>query len=178
MPSAKPSGGGTADTRSRTMQLGRRCNLAAMSQERTEAAGYAERLADELRERVERERAAGAYADDLSGVELEVPGEGAPIVEGFDLEAVGPRVRFRPELGFSAKPVVGPVITLVKKSILRLLFYVLDDLARQTDTAIRRVESALAVEVATRERLEGQVGELEARIARLEAAETTRRRRV
>jgi hypothetical protein len=150
-----------------------------MSQERTEAAGYAERLADELRERVERERAAGAYPDDLSEVELQVPRHGGsvPISEGFDLEAVDPSVRFRPELGFSAKPVVGPAITLVKKSILRLLFYVLDDLARQTDTAIRRVETALAVEVATRERLEDQVGELEARIARLEAAETTRRRR-
>jgi hypothetical protein len=148
-----------------------------MAQKPAKDVGNVERITDELKQRVAKERAAGAYADDLSSVELEVPGEGAPIVEGFDLEAVGPRVRFRPELGFSAKPVVGPVITLVKKSILRLLFYVLDDLARQTDTAIRRVETALAVEIATRERLEGQVGELEARIARLEAAETTRRRR-
>jgi hypothetical protein len=145
-----------------------------MSQERTEAGGYAERLAVELRERLERERAAGAYTDDLSEVRLEVPGHGAstPISEGFDLEASGPRVRFRPELGFSAKPIVGPAITLVKKSILRLLFYALDDLARQTDTAIRRVETALAVEIATRERLEGQIGELESRLVRLEEAQT------
>jgi hypothetical protein len=52
----------------------------------------------------------------------------------------GPRVRFRPELGFSTKPVIGPAITLVKRFILRLLRYVFDDLARQTDAAIARVE--------------------------------------
>jgi hypothetical protein len=142
-------------------------------QEPAKGVSDVERITDELKKRVEKERATGAYADDLSSVELQVPGPGGgpPIIEGFDLEAVGPRVRFRPELGFSAKPVVGPAITLVKKSILRLLFYVLDDLARQTDTAIRRVEAALAVEIATRERLEGQIGELESRIARLEDAQ-------
>ena len=87
-----------------------------------------EQLVAELKERVERERAAGAYADDLSGIELQLP----PQVE----DASGPRVRFRPELGFSSKPVIGPVITLVKRLILRLQFYVLDDLARQADKAI------------------------------------------
>ncbi len=120
-------------------------------------------LAAELERRAEQERKAGGYPDDLSGFELETtPGS---IVEGFDLESRDPRVRFRPELGFSSKPVVGPVITLVKRFYLRLLFYVFDDLARQTDTAIRRVEAALAVEVATRERLERQ---LEHRIRELE----------
>jgi hypothetical protein len=143
-----------------------------MVQEPADDAIDVERIVDELKQRVENERAAGAYADDLSGVELQVPAQGgAPIVQGFDLETVGPRVRFRPELGFSAKPVVGPVITGVKKTILRLLFYVLDDLARQTDTAVRRVEAALAVEVATRERLEGQISVVEARLARLEDAQ-------
>jgi len=121
-------------------------------------------LVASLKERVETQRAAGAYTDDLSDVELQVPAEGAG--------ASGPRVRFRPELGFSSKPVIGPVITLVKRVILRLQFYVLDDLARQADAAIANVEARLAAEVATRERFEcelvGRIRELEREIERLE----------
>lgn len=117
-----------------------------------------------LEKQVAQERAAGAYADDLSNVELEQPS----LSQGFDLDASGPRVRFRPELGFSSKPVIGHLITPVKRFYLRLLLYVFDDLAQQADTAIRRVESALAVEVAARERLEKEVAELKDRLARLE----------
>ena len=57
------------------------------------------------------------------------------------------------------------MITLVKRFILRLQFYVLDDLARQADAAIADVEARLAAEIATRGRLEG---ELEAKIRELE----------
>jgi hypothetical protein len=120
------------------------------------------RLPGELKERAERERAAGGYPDDLSGVELDRPGS---LAEGFDLQASGPRVRFRPELGFSSKPVVGPAITLVKRFYLRLLHYVFDDLARQTDAAIVRLETALAVEIAARERVER---EMEQKVRELE----------
>ena len=110
------------------------------------------RLVEELKERVAREREAGAYADDLSGVELEVIAPRADVlVEGFDLQPGQPRVRWRPELGFSSKPVIGIPITLVKKLILRLIFFVMDDLARQTDTAVRRLEAAVAAEAAARE---------------------------
>jgi hypothetical protein len=123
-----------------------------------------EQLAAELRDRVDKERAAGAYPDDLSEFRLETP----PQAE----EASGPRVRFRPELGFSSKPVIGPVITLVKRLILRLQFYVLDDLARQADAAIASVEARLAAEIATRERLEsemeGKIRALEGKIRILE----------
>jgi SAM-dependent methyltransferase len=122
-----------------------------------------ERLVKELQQRVARERAAGGYVDDLSAVQLDVlppAGANASLVEGFDLAAPGPRIRFRPELGFSAKPVIGPVITLVKKFILRLLFYVLDDLAQQADAAVRRLETALAAEAAART---GEAAALEAR---------------
>jgi hypothetical protein len=123
-------------------------------------------LADELKERAERERASGGYPDDLSDFELENPSDAVgSIVDGFDLQSGGPRVRFRPELGFSTKPVVGPAITLVKRFQLRLLLYVFDDLARQTDTAIARLEAALAVEIAMRERVER---EMEQKIAALE----------
>jgi hypothetical protein len=115
-----------------------------------------EQLMEGLRERVEKERAAGAYADDLSGFELELPPP----------QASDPRVRFRPELGFSSKPVIGRPITLVKRLLLRLQLYVFDDLAQQADEAIQRVENRLAVEIATRERLES---ELEVKIRELEA---------
>ena len=108
-----------------------------------------EQLVTELKERVERERAAGAYANDLSGVSLEVP---APtLADGFDIGAGGNRIRFRPELAFSSKPVIGPVITLVKKFFVRLLFFVLDDLARQSDAAVTRLEMALKAEAAARD---------------------------
>jgi hypothetical protein len=116
------------------------------------------KIVAELKERAEREQASGGYAEDLAEVELERPVAGVgPIVEGFDLQSGGARVRFRPELAFSSKPVVGPAITLVKRIYLRLLLYVFDDLARQTDTAIARVEAALAVEIAARQRLEEEM---------------------
>ncbi len=107
----------------------------------------ARRIVAELEKRTEMERAAGAYADDLSDVELDV-------IQGFDLGETRQPIRFRPELGFSSKPVIGPPITLVKRILLRLLFYVFDDLARQTDEALQRVETALEVEIAARGRLE------------------------
>jgi SAM-dependent methyltransferase len=127
-------------------------------------------LVEELKERAAQERAAGAYADDLSDVELTPPPPpeaGIPSIEGFDLQTPGPRVQFRPELGFSSKPVIGPVITLVKRFFLRLLFYVFDDLARQADIAITRVEGALTVEAGARQAVEKDVRGLEAR-ARVE----------
>jgi SAM-dependent methyltransferase len=123
-----------------------------------------EQLVEELKERVARERKAGAYDDDLSGVQLEVPPpqRGGDLVEGFDLQPGQPRVRFRPELGFSSKPVIGIPITLAKKFVLRLIFFVMDDLARQTDAAVTRLESALAAEASARELA---TGSLETRLA-------------
>jgi hypothetical protein len=122
-----------------------------------------DQITTELKARVERERTAGGYADDLSEMELERPSL------AHDLGAPGPRVQFRPELGFSSKPVVGPAITQFKRLLLRLQLYVFDDLARQADTAITRLENALAVEIETRKRLEGEVERLERRTAELEA---------
>ena len=144
-----------------------------MSENRPKHIIDVELLVAELKERVEKERAAGAYRDDLSGIQLQAPPpshtDAAPsVIQGFDLESTGPRVQFRPELGFSSKPVIGPVITLIKRLILRLLHYVLDDLARQADAAIARLEAALAVEAANRERLEGETQRLVADTRRLE----------
>ena len=104
-----------------------------------------EQIVEDIRARLEHQRAAGAYSDDLSGITLEV----SPAQEdGSDVDA--PRVRFRPELGFSTKRVIGPVITLFKQFLLKLLFFVFDDLAKQVDTAIRRIEIASTVESGAR----------------------------
>jgi hypothetical protein len=112
----------------------------------------------DLKERAMREQASGGYPEDLTEIELASTATGVgTIVEGFDLQSREARVRFRSELAFSSKPVVGPAITLVKRFYLRLLLYVFEDLARQTDTAIARVEAALAVEIAARERLEQEM---------------------
>jgi hypothetical protein len=128
-----------------------------LSQPSTKPIIDVERLVADLRKRVAREVAAGGYADaaELAALGLEVPASAA-LAQGFDLAGPGTRIRFRPELGFSSKPVIGPVITAVKKLILRLLFFVLDDLARQADAAVKRLEAALAAEAAAREALEEQ----------------------
>jgi hypothetical protein len=136
-----------------------------MAEERAAQPVDPQQVVAELQQRREAERASGAYADDLSAFELEVPRES------------GPRVRFRPELGFSSKRVIGPPITLTKRLLLRLQLYVFDDLARQADEAILAVERRLEVEIATRERLEGELRELEARIRELEDAGRQRRAR-
>ena len=90
-------------------------------------------------------------------------------------------MRFRPELGFSTKRVIGPVITLFKQFLLKLLFFVFDDLAKQVDTAIRRIEIASTVESGARvagdelldARLVSEIGAREALAHRL--AETDHR---
>jgi hypothetical protein len=107
-------------------------------------------LVAKLKERADQERATGAYADadELAALELEPP-DG--LQAGFDLGGGGSRVRFRPELGFSSKRVVGPAITAVKKFNIRLLYYVLDDLAKQVDAAVLRLETALSAEMTARE---------------------------
>jgi SAM-dependent methyltransferase len=130
-----------------------------------------ELLVEELKERVASERAAGAYQDDLSGVALKKPppiDAAASIGPAYDADAS--RVRFRPELGFSSKPVIGRLITLVKQFILRLLFHVFDDLAKQTDAALGRIEVALAVQAGDlqreAQRFDAETERLDARVTR------------
>ena len=84
-----------------------------------------DRLVEELKDRVQRLRADGVYADELSVIPLEFPVD-------------EPTVRFRPELAYSTKRGVGRALTVVKRGILRLLIHVFDDLARQTTVAVDR----------------------------------------
>ena len=100
-----------------------------------------DRLVEELTERVEEQRRAGAYADDPSALPLDLPPPEAP-------------VRFRPERAYSTKPVVGRPLTMAKQGLLRLLVHVFDDLAAQTSAAIeadrrdaRQAEAALRTRI-------------------------------
>jgi O-antigen chain-terminating methyltransferase len=125
-----------------------------------------EALVEDLRGRVARAKAEGRYGDDLSGVALRAPAPEA-------------RVRFRPELAYSTKPLVGRPLTAVKKVLIRLLVHVFDDLARQADAGIAVAEGAArdarawaeqaaAAEAAARERIAGDVAALAGRIDGLE----------
>ena len=133
-----------------------------------------EQLVNELRERVERERASGRYTDDVSAVGLEpldAEQTSAVDVSGTPAPAI-PQVVYRPEVGYSSRPVIGPVLTGVKRLFYRLFHYPLDDLARQTDDAVHRLhqhsqraEEALAAEtsqvLALRERIDTLSNQLE-----------------
>lgn len=125
-----------------------------------------ERLVEDLRGRVARAREDGLYQDDLGALALQPP-------------APAPRVRFRPELGYSSKKVVGAPLTAVKRVLLRLQVHVFDDLARQTDAAIGGVEAqardarawaerGLAAEAQARERAQSDLAGLLERIDRIE----------
>ncbi len=120
-----------------------------------------EALVEDLRGRVARARAEGGYADDLSGERLLVP---APVA----------RVRFRPELAYSTKPLIGRPLTAVKKVLMRLTVHPFDDLARQTDAGIGAVEAsaqaAIHAEAGARERVQADVAGLLARIEGIESA--------
>jgi SAM-dependent methyltransferase len=114
-----------------------------------------ERLVAELRERVERERGAGRYADDLAALGLEPSDRG--VDDAVDAEMLATldvppeQVVYRPEVGYSSRPVVGPILTAFKRVVYRLFHYPLDDLARQTDDAVRRLATAVAVETGSRQ---------------------------
>ena len=96
-------------------------------------------------------RARGGYGDDVGDGPLHAPQTDA-------------RIRFRPELSYSSKPVVGPPLTAVKRVLLRLNVHAFDDLARQVDQAVVDAEIRLDDLL---ERVEG----IEATLQRLPAAE-------
>jgi SAM-dependent methyltransferase len=133
-----------------------------------------EELVDDLRERVERERAAGRYTDDLASVPLEPVGSEPPATpdRGATPAARPPQVVYHPEVGYSSRPLIGPILTAAKRLFYRLFFYPLDDLARQTSDAVqylndsdRRLEQSVAAETATalglRERIDTLANQLE-----------------
>jgi O-antigen chain-terminating methyltransferase len=117
------------------------------------------RLVDDLRERVERVRRDGAYGDDPAAIALRAPAPEA-------------RVRFRPELAYSTKPLVGRPLSRAKALLMRLLIHPMDDLARQADAAISTdrawAREAVAGEAGARERVAEDLQDLMARIGAIE----------
>lgn len=129
---------------------------------------------EDLRARAARVRAAGGYGTAVGAGPVGIEAHGRP------------SVRFRPELGYSSKPVVGRPITGAKRVALRALFHVFDDLARQTDAAVAglwgradalerrgaeweaRLDEGLAGETRERERAQRDIAALSQRLDALE----------
>jgi SAM-dependent methyltransferase len=186
-PTFSPADYGLGDTR----QLGAQvavtsfCSVAAyvgcmsdwMAEQRStepEALIDVEELAESLRERVEHERAAGRYTEDVASLALEPIGEtAAQITRAPDASPTDRRRRvvYRPEVGYSSRRLVGPILTAAKRLFYRVFFYPLDDLARQTDDAVQRVEEAIAAEVGTRKSaVDAVVGRIDTLVNQLELA--------
>jgi SAM-dependent methyltransferase len=133
-----------------------------------------EELTESLRERVEHERAAGRYTEDVASLPLEPIGETAPQIRRPPDASPTDRPRrvvYRPEVGYSSRRLVGPILTVAKRLFYRVFFYPLDDLARQTDDAVQRVEEAIATEVGTRKSaVEAAVARIDTLVNQLELA--------
>lgn len=107
-----------------------------------------DRLVEDVRRRVADVRARGGYGDDVGDGPLHAPPTDA-------------RIRFRPEISYSSKPVVGPPLTAVKRVLLRLNIHAFDDLARQVDQAVVDADMRL-------DDLLERVEEIEATLRRLQ----------
>jgi SAM-dependent methyltransferase len=112
-----------------------------------------ERLTADLRQRVAERRARGEYVEDLDAVELRA----TPIVS-----SAVTRVELHPALaGQSTKPVIGPLVALLRRGVFRLLYWVLDDIVTQMNNALANVERAL-------DRRDRQTAAIEERLSTLD----------
>jgi hypothetical protein len=151
-----------------------------------------ERLVADIRRRAVAYRERGAYPDSILGAPFDLDlGEGGA-------GSLAAPIRLRPQLGYSSKPVIGRIITLIKRVVEKLVHHVVQDgldqaslkiehLARSLEDVERRAEeraeAALRgarsmVEAARRERREEAadaaelmraVGELQERVDALSA---------
>lgn len=108
-----------------------------------------ERIVRELQERVAQRRARGEYDD--------------PGLQGHFSMAPG-GIALRPEVAYSAKPFVGPAITRLKQTLIRLQFHFLNDMATQMNSALAVANSRLDAEIARRAELEARIEHLERRL--------------
>jgi SAM-dependent methyltransferase len=95
-----------------------------------------ERLVEDVRERVARERSEG----DGTAQQLTVPEPGQPYLIGVRREAI-----------VSNRRVVGPLITFVRRALLRILALPLQDLINQMNTAVAGVRDAVRYEGVVRQ---------------------------
>lgn len=114
-----------------------------------------ERIVEDIQRRAEERRGAGAYDGGILDARIDVrPG----------------RVTLRPQVAYSAKPVVGPFITGTKRLLIRLQYHFLDDLVAQTNRAIELSRAQTTAEAERRKDLQARVANLEARLAAAEEA--------
>lgn len=116
-----------------------------------------DRLMDDLRARVERRRAEG----ELDPRVLDLP------FDGDDGAPARTLVRLRPEVAYSSKRGVGRVITLVKRTMIRLLHHFLADLVAQVNAALSRLDGARRDDERARAELEDRAARMEDELADL-----------
>lgn len=114
-----------------------------------------ERIVADIQRRAEARRVAGGYDRGILDARFDVrPG----------------RVTLRPQVAYSSKPLVGPVITSTKQLLIRLQYHFLDDLVAQTNRAIELARTQAAAEAERRKELQARVEDMEARLAAAEVA--------
>jgi hypothetical protein len=109
-----------------------------------------DRLVSDLQERVAARTAAGEYDDGLLRTPFSL----------FSDTPVGTIV-LRPDAAYSSKPVIGPVITRIKRALIASLFHFLNDAVSQANVALASSRRALDAETSAREALEAQMMDTE-----------------
>lgn len=118
-----------------------------------------EQIVEELRERAAQRRAAGELNTGILEARLDIRPE---------------RITLRPEVAYSAKPVIGPFITGAKRLLIRLQYHFLDDVIAQTNRSMELARAQADAEIQRRKDLERRIAELERRLAQAEDAQGPR----
>lgn len=91
---------------------------------------------------------------------------------GVDRRELQPgRVVLRPEVAYSSKPVVGPVITAAKRLVIRLNWHFLHDMTDQINAALEGQRTTASDNARLREDLKSRLDALSKRLDELEAAQ-------
>lgn len=111
-----------------------------------------DRIVADLQERVTARRAAGEYDEQTFRTRFEL---------------VAGKVVLRPELAYSAKPLVGAPLTAIKRLLIRLQIHFLNDIVAQVNAAFAADRAKLEAESRRRATLEERVAALETRLTEL-----------
>ncbi len=114
-----------------------------------------DRIVADLQERVTARRAAGEYDEQTFRTRFE-------LVEG--------KVVLRPELAYSARPLVGAPLTAIKRLLIRLQIHFLNDIVAQVNAALAADRAKLEAESRRRATLEERVAAIEACLTELHGA--------
>jgi hypothetical protein len=76
-------------------------------------------------------------------------------------------IHLRPEVAYSSKPGIGRLITLLKRTLIKLQFHFINDVVTQANAALARLDDQLRDERAARGAIEKRAMQLEDEIAEL-----------